>query len=346
MPPIQVLEADRGTESAHAIVRDHPIARPRLLDRVRAEIQFRHYSPRTAKSYVSWIRRYILFHGKRHPQELGKAELGAFLSHLASNDRVCASTQNQALSALLFLYVQVLRIDIGWVDEIVRAKRSTRLPVVLGREEVAAVLTHLQGPARIMGSLLYGAGLRLLECCRLRTKDLDLVRREILVRDGKGSRDRITMLPVRLVPDLAAQIERVRILHGEDLSAGAGSVELPAALEHKYPRAPFELGWQWVFPATRLYHDPVSGRLRRHHLHETVLQRAMKEAVRSAGVRKAASCHTMRHSFATHLLEDGYDIRTIQELLGHRDVSTTMIYTHVLNRGGRGVRSPLDGGLR
>jgi integron integrase len=345
MPRLDVSQVCQGGESAPSLIHDHAVRPPRLLDRVREEIRLRHYSPRTAKTYVAWIRRYVLFHGKRHPQELGKAEVGAFLSDLATNGRVSSSTQNQALSALLFLYAHVLHVDIGWVEEIVRAKRSTRLPIVLTRDEVGAVLSHLHGPARLMGSLLYGSGLRLLECCRLRTKDIDLERREVPVREGKGSRDRITMLPVRLVPELAAQAERVRVLHAADLASGMGSVELPSALEKKYPRAPNELAWQWLFPATRSYRDPVSGRSRRHHLHATVLQRAMKDAVRASGVRKAASCHTLRHSFATHLLEDGYDIRTIQELLGHRDVSTTMIYTHVLNRGGRGVRSPLDGGL-
>ena len=317
---------------------------PRLLDRLREAIRVRHYSRRTEKAYVGWVRRFVLFHDKRHPQEMGKAEVSAFLSHLANEGRVSASTQNQALSALLFLYAQVLNQDIGWLDELVRAKRCARVPVVLTREEVRAVLAQLEGTMHLMASLLYGAGLRLLECCRLRVKDVDLERGEIVVRDGKGARDRVTMLPVRLVPALAAQLERVRAQQARDLADGTGSVELPLALERKYPRAPYEIGWQWVFPATRFYMDPASGRRRRHHLHESVLQRAMRGAVQGARISKPASCHTLRHSFATHLLENGYDIRTIQELLGHRDVSTTMIYTHVLNRGGRGVRSPLDGG--
>ncbi|MEK7329945.1 MAG: integron integrase, partial [Candidatus Eisenbacteria bacterium] len=324
-------------------VRDgSPVARvarapePRLLDRLREAIHVRHYSRRTEKAYVGWVRRFVLFHDKRHPREMGKAEVGGFLSHLATQGCVSASTQNQALSALLFLYAQVLNQDIGWLDELVRAKRPARVPVVLTREEVRAVLAQLKGTERLMASLLYGAGLRLLECCRLRVKDIELERGEIVVRDGKGAHDRMTMLPVRLVPALAAQLERVRAQHARDFTAGTGSVELPLALERKYPRAPYEIGWQWVFPATRFYTDSASGRRRRHHLHESVLQRAMREAVRRAGIPKPASCHTLRHSFATHLLENGYDIRTIQELLGHRDVSTTMIYTHVLNRGGRG----------
>jgi integron integrase len=327
------------------MVRAGDAAGPRLLDRLREAIRMRHYSRRTEKAYVGWVRRFVLFHGKRHPREMARAEVTAFLSHLAIQGRVSASTQNQALSALLFLYAQVLNQDIGWLADLVRAKRPARVPAVLTREEVRAVIEKLEGTEHLMASLLYGAGLRLLECCRLRVKDVDLERGEIVVRDGKGARDRVTMLPVRLVPALVAQLERVRAQHARDLAVGSGSVELPLALERKYPRAPYEIGWQWVFPATRFYTDAGSGCRRRHHLHESVLQRAMRGAVRSAGILKPASCHTLRHSFATHLLENGYDIRTIQELLGHRDVSTTMIYTHVLNRGGRGVRSPLDGGL-
>jgi len=320
-----------------------PAGPPRLLDRVRAAIRARHYSPRTEAAYVGWIRRFILFHGKRHPLELGEAEVTGFLTSLATGGRVAASTQNQALSALLFLYREVLKRELAWLDGVVRAKRPVRLPVVLSREEVAALMRQLRGVERIMASLLYGAGLRLLECCRLRVKDVDFDRREITVRDGKCGKDRVTLLPERLTAPLAAHLERVRRLHEEDLRAGTGSVELPAALERKYPRAPWEWGWQWVFPATRHYVDAQSGRRRRHHLHESVLQRAVREAALKCGLAKPASCHALRHSFATHLLEAGYDIRTIQELLGHRDVSTTMIYTHVPNRGGRGVRSPMDG---
>jgi integron integrase len=320
-------------------------AAPRLLDRVRAAIRTRHYTRRTEAAYVSWIRRFILFHGKRHPMELGEGEVTSFLTHLAVKVRVSASTQNQALSALLFLYRDVLSRDLEWLEGVVRAKRPARLPVVLSRDEVAAVLHELQGVPRLMASLLYGSGLRLLECCRLRLKDVDSDRGEITVRDGKGQKDRVTLLPARLAPALFSQIERVKRQHAEDLRAGAGSVELPGALDRKYPRAAWDPGWQWVFPATRFYLHAESGRRRRHHLHESVLQKAVREGVLKAAITKPATCHTLRHSFATHLLDAGYDIRTIQELLGHRDVSTTMIYTHVLNRGGRGVRSPLDGVL-
>jgi integron integrase len=319
-----------------------PAQSPRLLDQVRAAVRMRHYSHRTEKAYVGWIRRFILFHGKRHPAEMGKAEVTRFLSHLAVATKVSASTQNQALSAVLFLYRDVLRTELDWLDGVVRAKRPQRVPVVLTREEVRAILDRLHGVERLMASLLYGAGLRLLECCRLRAKDVDLPRRELVVRDGKGAKDRVAPVPMRLVDPLAEHLDRVRRQHEEDLRQGAGSVELPFAIERKYPRAAWEWGWQWVFPATRSYLDPASGRRRRHHLHESVLQRAVREAVIGARISKRASCHTLRHSFATHLLEDGYDIRTIQELLGHKDVTTTMIYTHVLNRGGRGVRSPLD----
>ncbi|MEJ2151606.1 MAG: integron integrase [Gemmatimonadota bacterium] len=315
---------------------------PRLLEQVRAAIRMHGYSPRTEKAYIGWIRRFVRFHGTRHPRELGEAEVTAFLTHLAVERKVSASTQNQALSALLFLYGKVLRIELRWLDDLVRARRPARLPVVLTRSEVASVLDHLEGTPWIMASLLYGAGLRVLECARLRVKDVDLERREILVRDGKGRRDRVTLLPEALRIDLREHIEDVRRQHQRDLARGRGSVELPTAIERKYPRAPWEWGWQWIFPATRFYLDPGTGRRRRHHLHQSVLQKAVKSAVRTAGLAKPASCHTFRHSFATHLLEDGYDIRTIQELLGHRDVTTTMIYTHVLNRGGRGVRSPLD----
>jgi len=316
--------------------------KPRLLDQVREEIRKRHYSRRTEKTYVGWIRRFILFHGKRHPAEMGEAEVSRYLSHLAVSGKVSASTQNQALSALFFLYRQVIGREVEWVEGVVRAKRPLHLPVVLTREEVRAVLCQLQGVEWMMASLLYGAGLRLLECCRLRVKDVDLVKREIVVRDGKGGKDRVTLLPAKMVEPLRVHLERVRGQHGADLAHGAGSVELPWAMERKYPRAPWEWGWQWVFPATRFYVHPATGRKRRHHLHESVLQKAVREAVLRAGVAKPATCHALRHSFATHLLEDGYDIRTIQELLGHSDVSTTMVYTHVLNRGGRGVRSPLD----
>jgi integron integrase len=313
-----------------------------LLDRVRESARARHFSPRTEKTYVNWIRRYILYHRKRHPDEMGEKEIAQYLTGLATGGRVSASTQNQALSALLFLYQEVLGRNLEWLQGVVRAKRPIRLPVVLTRQEVEAVLGQLRRPYWLMGSLMYGAGLRLMECCRLRVKDIDLSRGEITVRDGKGAKDRVTLLPASLRRSVAEQLEQVYRLHQQDLKIGRGSAPLPGALETKYPSAAKELGWQWVFPASRFYRDSQTGRLHRHHLHESAVQRAVKDAVRSTHITKNASCHTLRHSFATHLLESGYDIRTIQELLGHADVSTTMIYTHVLNRGGRGVRSPLD----
>jgi integron integrase len=315
---------------------------PKLLDRVREAIRTRHYSPRTERTYVGWIRRFILFHGKRHPRDMGESEVVAFLSSLATTGGVSASTQNQALSALVFLYSEVLGERLDWLDGIVRAKRPVRIPVVLSRDEVRALLSQLEGTVWLMASLMYGSGLRLLECVELRVKDVDLDLREIRVRDGKGRKDRVTMLASTLVDPLKGQLTRVRALHDRDLADGCGWVALPDALARKYPNAGREWGWQWMFPATRHYVDRYTGQRRRHHLHESVPQRLVRAAVVRAGLTKPASCHTLRHSFATHLLETGHDIRTIQELLGHRDVSTTMIYTHVLNLGGRGVRSPLD----
>ncbi len=315
---------------------------PRLLDRVRAALRTRHCSLRTEKAYVGWIRRYIVFHGKRHPAEMGAAEVTRFLSDLAIQRNVAASTQNQALSALLFLYREVLEQALPWLDEIVRAKSRERIPVVLTREEVQAVLDALDGPTRLAALLLYGAGLRLLEALRLRVKDVDFARNQITVRSGKGDKDRVTMLPAAASRDLAKHLETMRDQHAADLRAGAGWVELPWALARKYPRAGREWVWQWIFPATRTYLHRETNQRRRHHLHESVLQRAVKEAVRSKDIPKRATCHTFRHAFATHLLEDGADIRTVQQLLGHRDVSTTMIYTHVLNRGPAGVLSPAD----
>jgi integron integrase len=290
------------------------------------------------------VKRFVLFHGKRHPREMGATEVSAFLSHLAVAGRVSASTQNQALAALVFLYRQVLDAPAPLLelDDLVRARVPSRLPVVLTPDETRALLARLEGESRLVAALLYGAGLRLLEGLRLRVKDLELERGEIVVRDGKGRKDRVTMLPRSLAAELRAQIARARALHAADLEAGFGAVALPDALARKYPDAAREWGWQWVFPASRRFREAESGTERRHHLHETVVQRAVKRAVRAAGIAKPASCHTLRHSFATHLLASGYDIRTVQELLGHRDVRTTMIYTHVLNRGGRGVRSPLD----
>jgi len=317
---------------------------PKPLDRVRDRLRVKHYSIRTEEQYVSWIRRYILFHGKRHPREMGPRELEAFLTHLAVARNVSASTQNQAKSALLFLYAEVLGVDVGWLQGVTSAKASRRLPVVLTEEEVRALLAQLQGVHWLLASLLYvyGAGLRLMEAVRLRVKDVDFARREIVARDGKGGKDRVTVLPAKLSEPLRQQLAKVHELHDLDRVAGYGEVYVPFALAKKYPRAAREWAWQYVFPATVISEDPRSGRVRRHHLDEQAVQRAVKNAVRSAGIAKAASPHTLRHSFATHLLQAGYDIRTVQELLGHADVKTTMVYTHVLNRGGRGVLSPMD----
>ncbi len=315
---------------------------PKLLDQVRTAIRTRHYSIRTEATYLSWIKRFIVFHGKRHPRDMGVQEVHQFLSHLAVEGQVAASTQSQALSAILFLYQQVLRQDIGWLQDVVRAKQPQRLPVVLTQDEVAQILRRLSGISWIMGTLLYGSGLRLLECLRLRVKDLDFAYNQIMVRDGKGQKDRVTMLPQPVKRPLQQHLQDVQGLHARDLEAGAGAVYLPYALERKYPRANRAWGWQYVFPAAKLSRDPRTGLVRRHHAHEQVLQRAVHVAVRQAGIAKLATCHTLRHAFATHLLEAGYDIRTVQELLGHKDVRTTMIYTHVLNRGGRGVKSPAE----
>jgi len=313
-----------------------------ILAQVRDAIRTRHYSRSTEKSYLTWIRRFILFHGKRHPARLGEAEVTRFLTNLATVHRVSSSTQNQALSAILFLYREVLHVNLDWLDGLVRAKRPSRLPVVLTRQEVEVIMDQLAGTNWLMASLLYGSGLRLMECVRLRIKDVDFLTREITVRDGKGKKDRKTMLPGKVETPLTHHLAHVRELHQRYLQHGNGTVELPTAISRKYPNAKSDWAWQWVFPATRFYTHAESGERRRHHIHETVLQRAFRQACQRASIAKAASCHSLRHSFATHLLEGGYDIRTIQELLGHRNVSTTMIYTHVLNRGGRGVQSPLD----
>lgn len=321
---------------------NHQSKAVRLLDQVRGKIRLKHYSIRTEQAYVDWIKRFILHFDKRHPREMGAAEVEAFLTHLAVAGKVAASTQNQAKSALLFLYKEVLEVELPWLDNVERAKAPKRLPVVLTRAEVQALLTRLSGTHWLMASLLYGAGLRLMECLRLRVQDVDFGRKEILVRDGKGFKDRVTMLPVALVAPLRAHLERVRELHRQDLAAGFGAVYLPYALERKYPGAARDWGWQYVFPSAKLAVDPRSGETRRHHVQDQALQRAIKQAVRDADLAKPATPHTLRHSFATHLLEAGHDIRTVQELLGHADVRTTMIYTHVLNRGGRGVASPLD----
>ncbi|HEX5012056.1 MAG TPA: integron integrase [Planctomycetota bacterium] len=317
-------------------------AGPRLVDAVRSAMSLRRFSRRTERAYLGWIRRFVLANGRRPPRGLGAAEVTAFLSALATERRVAASTQNQALAALLFLYRDVLGQDLPWLDDLVRARRPARLPVVLSREEVAALLATLDGPPRLVATLLYGGGLRLLEALRLRVKDVDFAGHQLVVRSGKGDTDRVTLLPAAAVPALQQQLALARRQHERDLHLGAGWVELPHALARKYPAAGREWAWQWVFPAARTYHEPESGHVRRHHLHETVMQRAVRTAVLRARLGKRASCHTLRHSFATHLLEAGYDIRTVQTLLGHRDVSTTMIYTHVLNRGPAGVRSPMD----
>lgn len=328
--------ASRGGDIAPT---DNP---PRLLALVHAAIRRKYFSRRTEQAYVHWIKRFIYFHGKRHPRDMGEAEVTAFLNDLAATRNVAGGTQNQALSALLFLYKEVLGRDLAWLDGLVRARRPPRLPTVLTRTEVEAILAQLTGVRWLSASLLYGAGLRVMECLRLRVKDVDLEYRQILVRDGKGEKDRVTMLPEKLVEPLRAHLHRVKGLHARDLKEGYGEVGLPYGLARKYPRAGREWAWQFVFPSQHRSADPEDGVLRRHHLHESVPQRAVHDAVRAAGVTKHVSCHTLRHSFATHLLEAGYDIRTVQELLGHSDVSTTMIYTHVLNKGGRGVKSPLD----
>jgi len=315
---------------------------PRLLDQLRAAVRSRHYSIRTEDTYVQWARRFIVYHDKRHPREMGPIEVQAFLSHLAVDRTVAASTQNQAKSALLFLYRVVLGIELPWLDEIVSAKAPRRLPMVLTLSQVRALLEAMNGPTGLLASLLYGTGMRLLEGLRLRVKDVGFERREIIVREGKGGKDRVTVLPENLIVPLQGQMARARALHDADLAAGRGAVWLPDALAVKYPRAPRAWGWQWVFPSTQLSIDPRTGIERRHHLNEASVQKAVSVAARAAGIDRPCSPHVLRHSFATHLLQAGYDIRTVQELLGHADVSTTMIYTHVLNRGGRGVRSPLD----
>jgi integron integrase len=314
----------------------------RLIERFREAVRSRHYSRRTEKAYWYWIRWFIRFHGMRHPAELGAADVTAFLSWLATERDVAAATQNQALSALLFLYKQVLGQELPWLEGIAHAKRPVRLPVVLTSAEVLRLLGALEGVPWLMCALLYGAGLRQIECLSLRVKDVDFAYRQILVRDGKGAKDRVTMLPDNLVEPLRAQLGRVRVLHRRDLAEGHGEVWMPHALARKYRRAGFAWAWQFVFPSGNRSADPESGAIRRHHVHPDTLGRIVKRAAATARIVKPVSCHTLRHSFATHLLEAGYDIRTVQELLGHADVSTTMIYTHVLNKGGRGVASPLD----
>jgi integron integrase len=316
--------------------------KPRLIDQVRQTIRAHRFSPRTEEAYIGWIRRYIVFHGKVHPAQLDGRAIASFLSHLANEQKTSSATQNQAASALLFLYRNVLHIDVAAPHGVIRPRKPRRLPVVLTRAEVKNVLDELSGTQRLVASVLYGSGLRLLEALQLRVKDIDVARCVITLRGGKGGHDRITMLPRSLEPDISRHLARMKARHARDLALGAGWVALPSALGRKNPGAGKEWMWQYVFPAARSYLDTATGQRRRHHLHETAVQRAVTAAVRSAGIAKRATCHSFRHSFATHLLESGYDIRTIQELLGHKSVRTTMIYTHVLNRGGPSVRSPLD----
>ncbi|MEK7239501.1 MAG: integron integrase [Gemmatimonadota bacterium] len=314
----------------------------RLLPSCRARLRALHYSVRTEQQYVRWVRRFVRFSGLRHPTVLGAREVEAFLTHLATHDRVAASTQNQALAALLFLYKEVLKQPLEYVHEIVRARQPVRLPVVLSREEARRVIDMMTGTPRLVACLLYGSGLRVTEACSLRVKDVDFDRREITVRGGKGNKDRRTMIAEGVIEAMRDQVRRVERLHARDVASGGGRVAMPHAFDRKSPRATLDLGWQWVFPAARQYVDADGGERRRHHMHQTVMQQAVPNAARLARVTKRVTCHSLRHSFATHLLESGYDIRTVQELLGHSDVSTTMIYTHVLNKGGLGVRSPVD----
>jgi integron integrase len=315
---------------------------PKLLDQVRDKLRVKHYSIRTEEQYLQWIKRFILFHGKRHPKGMGAGEVEAFLTHLAAVGKVSASTQNQAKSAILFLYKQVLESELPWLQNVTQAKTPQRLPVVLTHKEVQAIFANLSGTNWLVASLLYGAGMRLMEAIRLRVKDVEFTRGEIIVREGKGYKDRVTMLPQAVVAPLRLHLAKVKALHDEDLSHGHGNVYLPFALDKRYPNAGKEWGWQYVFPSNKLAVDPRSGVTRRHHIDEKGLQRAMKQAVRDTKLAKPATPHTLRHSFATYLLQSGYDIRTVQELLGHSDVSTTMIYTQVLNKGGKAVASPLD----
>jgi len=319
-----------------------PNQEPKLLDQVRGKIRLKHYSILTEQAYTDWIKRFILHFGKKHPRDMGAVEVEQFLTHLAVNGKVAASTQNQAKCALLFLYKEVLAVDLPWLDNVEQAKTPKRLPVVLNRDEIQAILSRLTGAQWLIVSLLNGTGMRIMECLRLRVQDVDVKRREILIRDGKGFKNRVTMLPTSLVAPLQAHLLKVRELHENDFAQGKGAVYMPYALERKYPDAAKAWIWQYVFPAAKLSADPRSGAVSRHHVQEQAIQRAVKQAVRDADLTKAATPHTFRHSFATHLLEGGYDIRTVQELLGHADVSTTMIYTHILNKGGKGVTSPLD----
>jgi len=318
------------------------MAEKKILDLVRESIRLKHYSIRTEEAYVNWIKRYILFHNKTHPAELSEVHIRKFLSNLAIKQKVAASTQNQALNSIVYLYKNILKIELGDLGSIERAKRSRSLPVVFSSAEVKNVLENMSGLNKLMASLLYGTGMRLMECVGLRIKDVDFGNNQIIVRDGKGNKDRITVLPEKLKDILKIQIKRVKLTHHQDLLEGFGAVKLPNALSKKYPSAGKSIGWQYLFPASKRSKDPRSDKIYRHHIHESVLQKAVAKAVKKTKFEKPASCHTFRHSFATHLLENGYDIRTVQELLGHSNVKTTMIYTHVLNKGGLAVKSPLD----
>ncbi len=341
----------QGPHPASGSVPGHPIAPatpqpashpPKLLDRLAEALRARHYSRRTEQAYRHWVKRFIFFHNVRHPAEMAEPEINAFLTHLAVKENVSASTQTQALCALLFLYRHIVGYEIGNIGEVIRARKPTRLPVVMTREEAKAILTGLSGDRWLMASLMYGAGLRLMECLRVRVQDIDFSRNEILVRDGKGAKDRITVLPESLKTPLRDHLRIVKTIHEKDVADGWGRVQMPMALDRKYPNAPTDWRWQWVFPQRHRWINPTTKEQGRHHVDESLVQKAVRDAVTRAGLTKRATCHTFRHSFATHLREGGYDIRTVQELLGHSDVKTTMIYTHVLNRGPAGVRSPVD----
>jgi integron integrase len=343
-----VPEADSAPLQSNPISRypqpaPEPGAKPKLLDRLREAMRARHYSRRTEQTYCHWVNRFIFFHDKRHPAEMAEPEINAFLTYLAVKEKVSASTQNQALSALLFLYRHVLGRKIGDLGEVIRARKPRHIPAVMTREEVKAVLGHLKGDKWMMANLMYGAGLRLMECLRLRVQDIDFARNEILIRDGKGAKDRITMLPESVKVMLQEHLVKVKKIHERDLTDGWGRVQMPTALDRKYPNAPADWRWQWVFPQENRWVNLQTKEQGRHHVDESLVQKAVKEAVATAGLTKHATGHTFRHSFATHLLVAGYDIRTVQELMGHNDVKTTMIYTHVLNRGPAAVRSPADG---
>ncbi len=344
--PLKIVPTHRTTSSGKmggVLPADTPAPpKPKLLDQLRESLRSRHYSRRTEQTYCQWVKRFIFFHHVRHPAEMAEPEMNQFLTHLAVKEHVSASTQNQALSALLFLYRYVLNREIGDLGEVIRARKPIRVPIVMTREEVKAVLNHLTGDKWLMASLMYGAGLRLMECLRLRVQDVDFGRSEITIRDGKGAKDRMTMLPESLKSQLQDHLQKVKKIHEKDLAEGWGRVQMPDALDRKYPNAPSDWRWKWVFPQEKRWKNLKTGEEGRHHADESLVQKAVKDAVVKAGLIKRGTCHTFRHSFATHLLEGGYDIRTVQELLGHKDVKTTMIYTHVLNRGPTGVRSPVD----